>query len=369
MIHENTDIPGELAFDFITSKTDNSETVNDCSSEVDEIKETPDQKSCISELLLNLLHDDSVKNLLAYVNMPRVIVTIEKLKELKGETCREMENDKVCGSIMTYNSNEKGSVFILSWSCPRGHAGIWRSSEVLKVTKNNNVYVNDILIPAAVVLSGSQYYKFSNFCQAMNLQIPSGQSYLNYQKHFIAPTVAEFWDQITSETRKFLAEQDVCLLGDGRSDSPGHSAKYCTYIMMDSKTEVVVDMQIVDKRETKGVSTNMEVFAAEKLLVRLKDKMLIAELVTDASTTVAKRVDELKGRYQSKILKIWVEFSATMEHFQVFPHCGKQNMLYNFQASTQLLSVTKVFFAADQGKHSLAKYRFFLLIDWCIIKN
>ena len=127
MIHENTDIPDELAFDFIKSKTDNSETVNDCSSEVDEIKETPDQKSCISELLLNLLHDDSVKNLLAYVNMPRVIVTIEKLKELKGETCREMENDKVCGSIMTYNSNEKGSVFILSWSCPRGHAGIWRS--------------------------------------------------------------------------------------------------------------------------------------------------------------------------------------------------------------------------------------------------
>ena len=301
VIHENTDMPGELAFDIIKSKTDNSETVNECNTEVGESKERPDQKSCISEFFLNLLHDDSAKNMLTYVDMPRVIVTIEKLKELKGKTCREMENDKICGSVMTYNSSEKGAVSILSWSCPRGHTGIWRSSEVLKVAKNNNVYINDILTPAAVVLSGNNYYKFANFCQAMNLQIPSGQSYLNSQKHFITPTVAEFWDQMTSETRKFLAEQDVCLLGDGRSDSPGHSAKYCTYVMMDSKTEVVVDMQIVDKRETKGVSTNMEVFAAEKLLVHLKDKMHIAELVTDASTTVAKRVDELKGRHHNNM--------------------------------------------------------------------
>lgn len=259
VIHEDTDMPGELAFDIVTSNTDNSETVNHCNTEVDEIKETPDQKSCINERFLNLLHDDSAKNMLTYANMPRVIVTIEKLKELKGETCREMQNDKICGSVITYSSNEKGSVSILSWSCARGHSGIWRSSEVLKVTKNNNVYVNDILIPAAVVLSGNHYYKFSNLCQAMNLQIPSGQSYLNSQKHFIMPTVIELWDQMTSETRKFLAEQDVCLLGDGRSDSPGHSAKYCTYIMMDSDTEVVVDMQIVVKRETKGISTNMEV--------------------------------------------------------------------------------------------------------------
>ena len=300
MIHENSDRPGELAFDIISSETDNSETIHDCYAEDDKSKERPDQKSCISELFLDLLRDDSAKNMLTYVNMPRVIVTIEKLKELKGKTCREMQNDKICGSILTYTSSERGAISILSWPCPRGHAGIWRSSEVLKVTNNNNVYVNDILIPAAVVLSGNNYYKLANFCQAMNLQIPSGQSYLNSQKHFITPTVAEFWDRMTSETRSFLAEQDVCLLRDGRSDSPGHSAKYCTYIMMDSRTEVVVDMQIVDKRETKGVSTNMEVFAAEKLLVRLKDKMHKTEFVTDASTTVAKRVDELKGRHITK---------------------------------------------------------------------
>ena len=33
--------------------------------------------------------------------------------------------------------------------------------------------------------------------------------------------------------------------GDGRSDSPGHSAKYGTYTVMDTDIEKIVDFEVI----------------------------------------------------------------------------------------------------------------------------
>ena len=44
--------------------------------------------------------------------------------------------------------------------------------------------------------------------------------------------------------------EGVCLCRDGRNDSPGHSARYCVYTVMEHFTNVVVDFEVVDKRET-----------------------------------------------------------------------------------------------------------------------
>ena len=48
------------------------------------------------------------------------------------------------------------------------------------------------------------------------------------------------------------------MCGDGRNDSPGHSAKYCMCALMEQFLEIIVDVEVVDKRETGGVSTNMK---------------------------------------------------------------------------------------------------------------
>ena len=48
------------------------------------------------------------------------------------------------------------------------------------------------------------------------------------------------------------------LLGDGRMDSPGHSAKYCTYRVMDQESKKILAMEIVDKRECMLVSSRMD---------------------------------------------------------------------------------------------------------------
>ena len=37
-------------------------------------------------------------------------------------------------------------------------------------------------------------------------------------------------------------------VADGRMDSPGYNAEYCTYTSMDDATKNILDIQIVNKR-------------------------------------------------------------------------------------------------------------------------
>ena len=93
--------------------------------------------------------------------------------------------------------------------------------------------------------------------------------------------------------------ETIILCGDGRNDSPGHSAKYCTYVLMEQFLDVIVDLDVTDKRATGGVSTNMEVFCFKKLIEMLVGKLFISEIVTGASTAVIALVRKMKGSYCS----------------------------------------------------------------------
>ena len=59
---------------------------------------------------------------------------------------------------------------------------------------------------------------------------------------------------------------------------------------------VVVDMEVMDKRETKGVSTDMKREELSRLLLlRHKQGLDISELVTGASFVIQKLVKDLTG--------------------------------------------------------------------------
>ena len=45
--------------------------------------------------------------------------------------------------------------------------------------------------------------------------------------------------------------------GDGQCDSPGYSAKYCTYSLMNSATNLILDYKLIQSLET-GSSVAME---------------------------------------------------------------------------------------------------------------
>ena len=64
--------------------------------------------------------------------------------------------------------------------------------------------------------------------------------------------------QIQDKLLDHVKNKDVILSGDGRCDSPGKSAKYCTYSMMEINTHYILHAKTVDKREVALQSPNME---------------------------------------------------------------------------------------------------------------
>ena len=71
-------------------------------------------------------------------------------------------------------------------------------------------------------------------------------------------------------------------------DSPGHSAQYCTYTVMEDKTKKILSCITMDKREAGGKSTNLEKLGFLKTMAALRDKDVnIVEVVSDAHMQIS----------------------------------------------------------------------------------
>lgn len=71
--------------------------------------------------------------------------------------------------------------------------------------------------------------------------------------------------------------------GDGRMDSPGHCAQFCSYTFMEYETKKILSIVTMDKRMTDKKSTVLEKACFLKGLRELLAKNLkVVEVVTDA---------------------------------------------------------------------------------------
>ena len=231
------------------------------------------------------------------VNRDRLLVSVEKLIELRGNQCDSALHDgNKCQEEVCFDAECRGSVLKLRWECAIGHKGLWVSSEVVNVATSPPVFVNDILFTACVVMSGNHYGKVSLLSKFLNLKIPSQSTFTRNQRFFIVPVILEAWTELKSNITGIVkAYKDLCLIGDGRNDSPGFSARYCVYVLMEQLTGIIIDVEILDRRETGGHSPNMEREGLTRLLERLMKTLDISEVVTDASSSIIKRLGDLKG--------------------------------------------------------------------------
>ncbi len=136
---------------------------------------------------------------------------------------------------------------------------------------------------SAIPLSGNSYTKVGFLCKVMNLQYISSNLYNQYQNLYIAPAVKDYWEQLKSSCWAEREDQDVVLSSDGRNDSPGHCAQYCTYTFAEMDSKCILEIDFVDVREVEGrKSPNMERIGFERGLDNLlKSKMKVKEVVTD----------------------------------------------------------------------------------------
>ena len=122
----------------------------------------------------------------------------------------------------------------------------------------------------------------------------SESTYYFHSKIYLQPTVYKVWRE---HQNALLAELSVTpgglvLGGDGRADSPGHSAKYGSYTVMEMRLNKVVDIQLVQSNEVGG-SFHMELEGLKRTIQLLWQNDLVPSvIISDRHVSIQKWIRE-----------------------------------------------------------------------------
>jgi MFS superfamily sulfate permease-like transporter len=136
------------------------------------------------------------------------------------------------------------------------------------------------MLSAAILYSGNSYIRISEMLGMINVAHFSQTVFYRIQKTLLFPTINTFYKRHRNEIVKQCAvREENNFIGDGRSDSPGYSAKYGTYSIMSSDLNKVVDFFVVHV-STAGNSSRREKKGLEVLLEKIQH-IKITTLTTD----------------------------------------------------------------------------------------
>ena len=95
---------------------------------------------------------------------------------------------------------------------------------------------------------GESPARMLNILKHMNVPTIGYSTFMKHQKKYLHPAVQRTYkEQQSTLLNNIKAEgRDLILGGDGRCDSPGHSAKYAgSYSLMDVEQNKILDSQLV----------------------------------------------------------------------------------------------------------------------------
>ena len=155
-------------------------------------------------------------------------------------------NCKTCGSICEIEKSNTGSMVSVNATCCYNHTFHWASQPQL-----HNKPAGNILIPAAIVFTGESYESMKQSSNALNLNFVNKDQFYGVQDKIVFPVINNAYEKQQKDVIETLKEKksSVDLCGDGRSDSPGHDAKYGTYSLMDEATGHIIDFSLVQVSE------------------------------------------------------------------------------------------------------------------------
>ncbi|KAK3085827.1 hypothetical protein FSP39_009247 [Pinctada imbricata] len=192
---------------------------------------------------------------------------------------------KGCSSQVAITSEEKASALYLKWTCSSGHIlHKWCSQPML----NNRMHAGDLLLSSSILLSGNNFKKAEMMFKFMNMPIVSPSSFYKMQRTYLVPSIDEYWLEQQKIVLDEFRNKDIVVLGDGRMDSPGHSAQFCSYTFMENDTKKILCIITMDKRLTGRKSTNLEKACFLEGMKYLRDEGIrVVEVVTDAHVQIS----------------------------------------------------------------------------------
>ena len=168
-----------------------------------------------------------------------------------------------------------GTLLTVNIICSKGHERQWRSQPSI-----TGMPAGNLMVSAAILFSGETYSKISHFAEILKLQFLSESTYYRIQDEYVLPVTNDAWKKHQQEILKFVSGP-LSIIADGRCDSPGYSAKYGTYTIIDQNTDKILDFQLVQVGEVANSIATEKTGLERSLQYLLNEGLSIHQLATD----------------------------------------------------------------------------------------
>ncbi|XP_075714768.1 uncharacterized protein LOC142750022 [Rhinoderma darwinii] len=158
----------------------------------------------------------------------------------------------------------------------------------------------NLLLSASILFSGLNFQKVNELFNILGMVSISEKTYYRHQSKFLFPSIDIAWQEEKNKNFEELKTTPLCVSGDGQCDSPGHNAKYCTYTILDSLSDKILDFEVVQKSQCTS-SVAMEKFGFKICLERIINsglKVLIFASDRHVSIRKTMRLDYPHIRHQ-----------------------------------------------------------------------
>ena len=167
----------------------------------------------------------------------KVIVYLSALMQLftACPVCKESTVPKVKRVLGTFIS--------VIQKCSSCHfSRLWESQPY-----TNNIPAGNLHLSTAILVSGSSPAKTLRLLEHLDCAVYSYRTFFRHQRTFLHPAISIIWEE---QHRTVLDEVltcgiPICLAGDARCDSPGHSAKYASYTFLNLSANKILDLQLI----------------------------------------------------------------------------------------------------------------------------
>ena len=109
--------------------------------------------------------------------------------------------------------------------------------------------VENLLCSTSALFSGQTCEDLDFYTSILNLEFIAHAKFFDFQDEFFNAAMNSAFKSNIARAREVEGEQ-VVVCGDGRCDSPGYNAKYCSFTLMEQKTHKILAMNLVQVSET-----------------------------------------------------------------------------------------------------------------------
>ena len=149
---------------------------------------------------------------------------------------------KCFGPSPQVQTSLSGTMFIIDIFCHHCNAKFfWKSQPYL----NGRFPAGNLLLSFGILCAGASVTKVLRVFKHIGLLGYSEATYHYHQGHFLFLSIISYWQSYQKSILDSLKGKEVVVVGDGRHDSMGHSAKFCTYTMLCCTVGLIVHLVVI----------------------------------------------------------------------------------------------------------------------------